>query len=174
MVFNASFWEAGLVSNTIPSQPPAGLAWARRSPAPTSSTSIDAGSGGAPANEMDMDSSGYLAYTKLFPNIETRPPPRLAAAGQAEPDAGGCPSRSCLDTGPYISATAAIQGDPAATSEPVFGAPPAGTDDLGALFDPGGRRLVPGLLPQAHLPDVRAVPGDRRRQPADLRVPARC
>lgn len=136
MVFNASFWEAGLVSNTIPPAP-GGPRLGADIPGTHLFYTIDAGSGGAPANEMDVDSFGYLLYTKLFPNIELG---RLRAWLQLTKQDrwGRVPQQIMFDTGPFISATAANQGAPSATSEPVFGVPPTGTTDLGALFDPAG------------------------------------
>jgi uncharacterized protein (DUF608 family) len=135
MVFNASFWEAGLVSSTFqPSTTP-------RLGAQVKGThlfyTIDAGSGGAAANEMDVDSAGYVVYTKLFPNVEIG---RLRAWLQltAQDQYGRVPQQITAGTGPYLSATVADQGAPSATSPPVFGAPPAGTTDLGKLFDPAG------------------------------------
>ncbi|MFD3308635.1 GH116 family glycosyl-hydrolase [Streptomyces sp. NPDC058656] len=136
MVFSASFWEAGLVSNTI-TPAAGGPRLGAEIPGTHLFYTIDAGSGGAGANEMDVDSFGYLLYTKLFPNLELG---RLRAWLQLTKQDrwGRVPQQIMFDTGPYISATAANQGAPSATSEPVFGAPPAGTDDLGALFDPAG------------------------------------
>lgn len=136
MVFNASFWEAGLVSNTI-TPAPGGPRLGAEIPGTHLFYTIDAGSGGAPANEMDVDSFGYLLYTKLFPNIELG---RLRAWLQLTKQDrwGRVPQQIMFDTGPFINATGANQGAPSATSEPIFGAPPAGTNDLGALFDPAG------------------------------------
>lgn len=136
MVFNASFWEAGLVSNTIP-LPSGGPRLGSDIPGTHLFYTIDAGSGGASANEMDVDSFGYLLYTKLFPNIELG---RLRGWLQLTKQDrwGRVPQQLVYGTGPIIAGTAANQGAPSATSEPVFGKPPEGTDDLGALFDPAG------------------------------------
>ncbi|WP_329348989.1 MULTISPECIES: GH116 family glycosyl-hydrolase [unclassified Streptomyces] len=136
MVFDASFWEAGLVSSTV-TPAPGGPRLGAEIPGTHLFYTIDAGSGGAPANEMDVDSFGYLLYTKLFPNIELG---RLRGWLQLtkQDKWGRVPQQIMFDTGPFITATGANQGAPSATSEPVFGAPPAGTDDLGALFDPAG------------------------------------
>ncbi|XVQ09394.1 GH116 family glycosyl-hydrolase [Spirillospora sp. CA-255316] len=136
MVFNASFWEAGLVSSTI-KPTPGGPRLGAEIPGTHLFYTIDAGSGGASANEMDVDSFGYLCYTKLFPSLELG---RLRAWLQLTKQDrwGRVPQQIEYETGPYISATAANQGAPSATSEPVFGAPPPNTTDLGALFDPAG------------------------------------
>ena len=83
-----------------------------------------------------MDSAGYLAYTKLFPNIELG---RIRAWLQLvkQNPIGRVPQQILPGSGPYISATAGIQGEPA-DSPNIFGEPPPDTDDLGALFDPSG------------------------------------
>jgi uncharacterized protein (DUF608 family) len=135
IVFNASFWEAGLVSSTFE------LSTTPRLGAQIKGThlfyTIDAGAGGAAANEMDVDSASYVCFTKLFPSLELG---RLRAFLQlTEQDPyGRVPQQITFDTGPYLSATGADQGAPSATSPPVFGVPPPGTEDLGKLFDPAG------------------------------------
>ena len=136
MVFNASFWEAGLVSSTtIPT--PGGPRLGAEIPGTHLFFTIDAGAGGAGANELDVDSAGYLAYTKLFPNLELG---RVRAFLQLikQNPVGRVPQQMLPDTGPFISATSGIQGEPA-NAAPVFGAPPpAPSTDLGALFAPSG------------------------------------
>ena len=135
LVFNATFWEAGLVDSTTPAAP-GGPRLGAEIPGTHLFYFIDAGSGGAAANEMDMDSAGYLAYTKLFPNIELG---RIRAWLQLvkQNPIGRVPQQILPGSGPYISATAGIQGEPA-DSPNIFGEPPPDTDDLGALFDPSG------------------------------------
>lgn len=137
MVFNASFWEAGLVSSTI-TPTPGGPRLGGEVPGTRLFFTIDAGSGGASANEMDVDSFGYLCYTKLFPGLEHG---RVRAWLQLikQDRYGRVPQQFYPGDGPYISTTSADQGAPSADSPPVFGAPPAApSTDLGALFDPAG------------------------------------
>ena len=135
LVFNATFWEAGLVDSTTPAAP-GGPRLGAEIPETHLFYFIDAGSGGAAANEMGMDSAGYLAYTKLFPNIELgriRAWPQLVK--QTRSDA--CPSRSCPEAVP----TSARQQE-SRESRPIHRTSSANrqpdTDDLGALFDPSG------------------------------------
>lgn len=137
MVFNASFWEAGLVSSTI-TPTPGGPRLGAEVPGTHLFFTIDAGSGGAGANEMDVDSFGYLCYTKLFPGLEHG---RVRAWLQLikQNPYGRVPQQFYPGDGPYISTTSADQGAPGADTPPIFGAPPAApSTDLGALFDPAG------------------------------------
>jgi len=85
-----------------------------------------------------MDSAGYLCYTKLFPSLELgRVRPFLQLIKQ-DPY-GRVPQQFYPNDGPYISATSANQGAPAADAAPVFGAPPPSpSTDLGKVFDPKG------------------------------------
>jgi uncharacterized protein (DUF608 family) len=136
MVFNASFWEAGLVSSTI-NPAPGGPRLGAEIPGTHLFYTIDAGSGGAGANELDVDSAGYLCYTKLFPNLELG---RVRAFLQLikQNPVGRVPQQMLPFTGPFIGATSAIQGLPA-NAAPTFGAPPpAPSTDLGPLFAPSG------------------------------------
>ena len=139
MVFNASFWEAGLVSSTI-APTPGGPRLGAEIPGTHLFYTIDAGAGGAAANELDVDSFGYLSYTKLFPNLELgrvrawlqlikQNPLRAGAAADATPTRVRTSAPPSADPGRAVPTT----------SPPVFGAPPAGTaTDLGKLFDPSG------------------------------------
>jgi uncharacterized protein (DUF608 family) len=77
LVFNDSFWEGGLVSNTV--QPTAGQRLGSQAPG---THLFDTADSAVPwsddsdyvfvnnANEYDVDSYGYLAYDLLFPNLE--------------------------------------------------------------------------------------------------------
>lgn len=137
MVFNAAFWEAGLVSNTIiPTL--GGPRLGAEIPGTHLFFTIDGGAGGAGANEIDVDSAGYLCYTNLFPNLELgRVRPFLQLIKQDK--YGRVPQQFYPSDGPYISATSADQGAPGVNGEPVFGAPPPSpSTDLGKLFDPNG------------------------------------
>ena len=168
LVFNAAFWEAGLVSSTIPPTP-GGPRLGAEIPGTHLFYFIDAGSGGAGANEMDMDSAGYLACTKLFPNIEIG---RIRAWLQLvkQNPIGRVPQQILPGTGPYIGATSGIQGEPA-NSPDIFGAPPPPHRRPRRAVRAQRRQLVPGLQPQVDPPDLRPVQGDRRRQPrAPMRI----
>ncbi|MDT3446598.1 MULTISPECIES: GH116 family glycosyl-hydrolase [unclassified Pseudofrankia] len=136
MVFNASFWEAGLVSTTI-TPAPGGPRLGAEIPGTHLFYTIDAGAGGAAANELDVDSFGYLCYTKLFPNLELG---RVRAWLQMikQNPVGRVPQQMLHETGPFIGATSAMQRLPA-DAAPTFGAPPAApSTDLGTLFEPSG------------------------------------
>jgi non-lysosomal glucosylceramidase len=137
MVFNASFWETGLVSSTI-KPAPGGPRLGAEVPGTHLFYTIDAGSGGAGANELDVDSFGYLCYTKLFPNLERG---RVRAWLQMikQNPYGRVPQQFYPGDGPFIAATSADQGAPTANAAPIFGAPPpAPSTDLGRLFDRKG------------------------------------
>jgi non-lysosomal glucosylceramidase len=121
MVFNASFWEAGLVSSTI-TPTPGGPRLGAEIPGTHLFFTIDAGAGGAPANELDVDSFGYLSYTKLFPHLELGRARAWLQLIKQNPY-GRVPQQFYPADGPFISATSADQGAPNADDPPVFGAP---------------------------------------------------
>jgi uncharacterized protein (DUF608 family) len=99
---------------------------------------VDAGGGGAASNEVDMDSSGYLAFSKLFRSQELGQIRCLLQMVRQNPiGIGRVIQQTGQNSGPYISTTASFQQFPA-TTPPIFGAPPAGTNDLGPLFAPSG------------------------------------
>jgi non-lysosomal glucosylceramidase len=133
-IFNTSFWESGLVSNTIPLAP-GGPRLGSAIPGTHLAFTIDGGGGGAGANEMDVDSSGYLAYAKLFRSMEVgRVLPHLQMIRQNPIGIGRVPQQVLPHTGPYIGQTASFQNLPA-TKPPSMGEPPpAPSKDLGELF----------------------------------------
>ena len=101
IVFNSAFWEGGLVSNEVP---PTGGARLGTSIPDThvfntadSTAAWSTDSSFAPvnnANEMDVDTYGYLAYDLLFPNLERG---RMAALAQAiMADSNGYPGHNPL------------------------------------------------------------------------------
>ena len=138
MVFNGSFWESGLVSSTIPIAP-GGPRLGSAIPDTHLFYTIDAGGGGAGANEIDVDSYGYLAYAKLFPSLElSRIRALLQLIRQNPIGIGRVPQQVVSGTGPYISQTASFQGLPATTPPSQGVPPPTPSKDLGALFAPTG------------------------------------
>jgi uncharacterized protein (DUF608 family) len=134
MVFNGSFWESGLVSNTIPVAP-----GGPRLGAATRNThlfyTMDSGGGGAYPNEIDVDSYGYLCYAKLFPALElSRIRALLQMVRQNPIGIGRVPQQIYSKLGPYIGQTDSFQNLPA-TKPPSQGAPPlAPSAGLGDLF----------------------------------------
>lgn len=155
LVFNATFWEAGLVDSTTPAAP-GGPRLGAEIPETHLFYFIDAGSGGAAANEMDMDSAGYLVYTKLSPTSSwVASGPGCSWSSKTRSDA--CPSRSCPEAVP-TSARQQESRESRADSPNIFGEPPPDTDDLGALSRPQRGKLLPRLRPQAHSPDLRPLP----------------
>ena len=84
---------------------------------------IDAGSGGAAANEIDVDSAGYLAYTKLFPNLELG---RVRAWLQLikQNPLRACAATVHSDTGRTSAPPSPTRARRRRRSPPVFGAPP--------------------------------------------------
>jgi uncharacterized protein (DUF608 family) len=76
LVFNSSFWEGGLVSNTV--APTGGIRLGAAVPGThlfdtsdsTAALSSDSSAGLNNSNEIDVDSYGYLAYALLFPTLE--------------------------------------------------------------------------------------------------------
>ena len=140
MIFNSSFWESGLVSNTMPMSVAEGTLPRLGSAIPDTHLyyHIDGGGGGAAANEVDMDSSGYLAFAKLFRSLELgRVRPLLQMVRQNPIGIGRVIQQTFATTGPYITQTASFQRL-AATTPPIQGAPPPNSKDLGELFEPSG------------------------------------
>lgn len=140
MVFNGSFWEAGLVRTTMAMSREQGTLPRIGSAIPDTHIYFhtDSGGGGAITNEVDMDSAGYLGFAKLFRSLELgRVRPLLQMVRQNPIGIGRVIQQAFKGNGPYISQTASFQRMPA-TMPPVRGAPPTGSRDLGELFDPRG------------------------------------
>jgi uncharacterized protein (DUF608 family) len=140
VTFNGSFWESGLVSNSMPMSVAEGTFPRLGSTIPDTHIYFhtDGGGGGAETNEVDMDSSGYLCFTKLFRSMELgQIRPLLQMVRQNPIGIGRVIQQTFKSTGPYITQTASFQRMPA-TMPPIPGSPPAGTKDLGELFEPSG------------------------------------
>ena len=154
LVFNATFWEAGLVDSTTPAAP-GGPRLGAEIPETHLFYFIDAGSGGAAANEMDMDSAGYLAYTKLSPTSSwAASGPGCSWSSKTRSDA--CPSRSCPEAVP----TSARQQE-SRESRPIHRTSSANrrrTPTTSARSSTPAGELLPRLRPQAHSPDLRRLP----------------
>jgi uncharacterized protein (DUF608 family) len=140
MIFNGSFWESGLVSSTMPMRVADGTLPRLGSVIPGTHIYFhtDGGGGGANTNEVDMDSSGYLVFAKLFRSLELgRVRPLLQMVRQNPIGIGRVIQQTGKENGPYIAQTASFQRMPADTP-PTQGVPPANSTDLGELFDPKG------------------------------------
>lgn len=140
MTFNGSFWESGLVSSTIQTNAANGTSPRLGSVIPDTHIYYhkDAGGGGAPQNEVDMDSSGYLAFAKLFRGTELGVIRALLQMVRQNPiGIGRVIQQTFQNTGPYISQGASFQQFPP-TTPPIFGAPPPNSNDLGELFAQSG------------------------------------
>ncbi|ABW13810.1 protein of unknown function DUF608 [Parafrankia sp. EAN1pec] len=137
MIFNGSFWESGLVSNTMPMSVEEGTSPRLGSAIPETHIYFhaDGGDGGAQTNEVDMDSSGYLVFAKLFRSLELgRVRPLLQMVRQNPLGIGRVIQQTFRSSGPYITQTASFQNLPF-SKPPTAGNPPAPpTRDLGDLF----------------------------------------
>lgn len=137
MIFNGSFWESGLVSNTMPVSVAEGTS--PRLGSAISGTHIyyhtDGGGGGARTNEVDMDTSGYLGFAKLFRSMELgRVRPLLQMIRQNPLGIGRVIQQTGKNTGPYIAQGASFQNLPASKPPSMGAPPPPPSKDLGALF----------------------------------------
>ena len=68
LVFNDSFWEGGLVSNSL--QPSLGKRAGISRPGLHLFATADSGAGGNDGNSLDVNSYNYLPYNLLFPHLE--------------------------------------------------------------------------------------------------------
>ncbi|MBL7493302.1 hypothetical protein I6A60_17105 [Frankia sp. AgB1.9] len=102
MVFMTSFWESGLVKTTQ-QLAAGGPRLGSEIPGLHLFGTINCSSGGdTAAEEMDVDSYGYLSYTKLFPNLERG---RVLAWLQSieQSPYGAIPENIPFTSGPYLS-----------------------------------------------------------------------
>jgi uncharacterized protein (DUF608 family) len=127
-VFNTAFWEAGLVSSTIPAAGP-GPRPGSADPNTHLAFIMDSGSGGTTSNEIDVDSYGYLVWSRLFPSQEKgRIQPVLEMI--AENRVGRATKAIWPESGPFVGAHVS-------EAPPVQGsAPPAGVRNLTDDGDP--------------------------------------
>ncbi|WP_436789644.1 GH116 family glycosyl-hydrolase [Yinghuangia sp. YIM S10712] len=140
MTFNGAIWESGLVSTNLVGSIENGTVPRLGSAIPDTHIYYhkDAGGGGASANEVDMDSSGYLAFSKLFRSQELGQLRCLLQMVRQNPlGIGRVIQQTDQNTGPYITQGASFQRFPP-TTPPIFGAPPPDSNDLGELFAPSG------------------------------------
>ncbi len=135
MTFNGALWESGLVSTNLAGSVTNGNSprWGTDIPGTHIYYHRDGGNGGTPQNEMDMDSAGWLAFSKLFRGMERGfILPYLQGIRQNPLGIGRTAQQTTTGNGPYITATMSHQGQTVNTP-PVMGVAPAGSD-LGALF----------------------------------------
>jgi uncharacterized protein (DUF608 family) len=122
LVFSDSFWEGGLVSNTV--APTGGVRLGTLVPGTHlfDNVSSNAGLTGNPssglnnANELDVDSYGYLAYNLLFPSLERD---RLRAVAEAVMvDPSGNPGKDVFSVSgdPFVKWTEGTPPDPGSSA----------------------------------------------------------
>jgi len=121
LVFNNSFWEGGLVSNSVAAT--GGQRIGSHVPGThlfdtedsTADLSTDPSAGLNNSNEMDVDSYGYLAYDLLFPNLEKDRMLSVAEATMLDPYGDPANGRNYVvssSSDPFITWTPAAKPEP--------------------------------------------------------------